>query len=522
MATQAQVSPSAAAGELIQAGARRLAWLKPSFTDFFFAALILWLFCTGLGWKSLMFDGDTGWHIRTGDYILQNGLVPKTDIFSYAQPGKPWFAWEWLTDVIYSVLHSGFGLAGPAVLSGLMICAVATSLLRRMVIGGANAFIAIGLTLLTIGSSSVHFHARPHIFTLLLFAIFTWTVERDRLRNTRAVWLLIPLTALWTNLHGAFPAAIAYAGLVSAGIFIQNLLERKRDFKQPLRYGLLATGCGLASLVNPYGWHLHAHIFEYLRADFIRNMVQEFESPRFRSEEMFQYELLLLGALMCAGLALARRRIPETLLLLFFAHMSLGSVRHVPLFVIVAAPAIAVELTRLWNATLGQMSSKSNGGILHQLAIDMSGNFRRPSVWLPALAALIILSTPADKFPVDFPSESFPSKMLEAQHDRISRSERIFTTDQWGDYLIYRLFPNRKVFFDGRSDFYGEQHCKDVLAITDMGHRWLGLIEKNRFDLILIPVKAPLSSGLKLSPDWTVVADDGSAVLFERKLRRKS
>src|SRR6187401_2140523 len=83
---------------------RWLSLLAPSLADFFFAALLLWLIFGG-GGKSLLGDGDTGWHIRTGDYVLQHHAVPQKDIFTFTRPDAPWFAWEWFTDVVFSLLH---------------------------------------------------------------------------------------------------------------------------------------------------------------------------------------------------------------------------------------------------------------------------------------------------------------------------------------------------------------------------------------------------------------------------------
>src|ERR1039457_5212 len=74
-------------------------WLVPSLSDLFFITLFLWLFVAGGdGWHGLLLDGDIGWHIRTGEYILDHGAVPKTDLFTFTKPGAPWFAWEWLSD----------------------------------------------------------------------------------------------------------------------------------------------------------------------------------------------------------------------------------------------------------------------------------------------------------------------------------------------------------------------------------------------------------------------------------------
>src|SRR5258708_40316895 len=69
---------------------------------------------------------------------------------------------------------------------------------------GANSLIALALTLLTVSANSLHFHARPHIFTLLFLVISMWLIAADRRRPSRRIWLLVPLTVVWTNLHGGF------------------------------------------------------------------------------------------------------------------------------------------------------------------------------------------------------------------------------------------------------------------------------------------------------------------------------
>src|ERR1700746_2324701 len=90
----------------------RLVSLVPSLSDLAFLLPILVLFwcTTGVGW--LLTDSDTGWHVRTGEWILRNGRVPATDFFSFTKVGQPWFAWEWLSDVLMAAVHQRSGLAG--------------------------------------------------------------------------------------------------------------------------------------------------------------------------------------------------------------------------------------------------------------------------------------------------------------------------------------------------------------------------------------------------------------------------
>jgi hypothetical protein len=488
--------------------------LLPSFTDLFLAALLVWLFASGAGWKNLAVDGDTGWHIRTGEYILTHGSVPQTDLYSYSRPNAPWFAWEWLTDVFYAILHARFGLAGIIAISGVIICLTATVLLRQMLWSGANAMIALVLTLLFVGAGSIHYHARPHLFTLLFFTAFVWTIARDRISPTKWLWALIPVMVLWTNMHGGFLAAVAYAGLITAGTAAQCLFAGDRNWRVPARYAMLTTACLAASVINPYGIRLHQHVADYLRSDFIRNLVQEFQSPSFRSESAMQYEVVLISGLLISGLLLSRRRFPEAFTVIYFGHMSLASARHVPLYVIVAAPIVALELTRLWAEYISPRSRKSLAGILDQVSMDFGAGFDRVTLWCAVGVAAVLFLTPAQNWPRDF-VQNFPTKMVERHGDLIARS-RVLSTDQWGDYLIYHLYPRQRVFIDGRSDFYGEALGNDYLALMSPDHRWSTLLDRHGFDLILIPLKWPLSEILKLSPSWTVIADDGDAILFRR------
>src|SRR5579871_895144 len=93
----------------------------PSMTDFAFVMPVIFIFAGMKGARTLLGDGDTGWHIRTGEWIMSHGRVPHVDIFSFTKNGQPWFAWEWLWDVIFAWMHQHWGLATVVVASALVI-----------------------------------------------------------------------------------------------------------------------------------------------------------------------------------------------------------------------------------------------------------------------------------------------------------------------------------------------------------------------------------------------------------------
>src|SRR5580704_19502097 len=101
--TPPQVLPSVRPAPVNQAKGRTInsvlaaRWARiliPSLSDLFFLAILVWLFMSSgaAGWQGLLADADAGWHIRTGQYILDHHAVPRVDLYSFSKPGAPWFA----------------------------------------------------------------------------------------------------------------------------------------------------------------------------------------------------------------------------------------------------------------------------------------------------------------------------------------------------------------------------------------------------------------------------------------------
>ena len=486
---------------------RRL--LVPSHSDWLFAALMVWLFVAGSGWQVLLADGDTGWHIRAGEYILAHRQVPHADLFSFTRPGAPWCAWEWLSDVVFALVHRAAGLKGVVLLAGAVIASALTLLFRHMLARGSGFFVALAVCLVAAGASTIHFLARPHVFTLLLLAGSLWVLGRDRREPGRAVWLLVPLTALWANLHAGFvalPASIMVLAVAAA-------IERRWDLAR--RYAPLAAGCLVASLANPYGIGLHRHVLEYLRSDWIRDAVDEFQSPRFRSESSVHFEILLFGGLLAAAALLRRARTGEALLVVAWAHAALVSVRNVPVFAVVASPIVAAEASRCWRAWARERPARSVVAILERVGGGFASSAGHTSLW-PGVLLLILAIIPGH-WPLDFPQNKFPVELV-AKHERAIGGARVFTSDQWGDYLLYRFGPSQAVFIDGRSDFYGPEIGELYLRTAFGRGDWGGTLGRYRIALVLAPKDWPLADLLGTSDGWRLVDQDGQAALFERSV----
>jgi len=504
--------------------------LLPSMADFAFLMPILFLFGRMDGAKSLLDDCDAGWHIRTGEWILANHRAPVRDLFSFSKPGQTWYAWEWLADVVWAWLTAHGGLAALVLFCTLLISAT-FAMLYRLARKKASPVVALALTMMAAAASAVHWLARPHLFTLFFVVLFCTVLERER-EGRRGVWgvsflvLLPAATVVWTNLHAGFVAGIAIVAAYADGellrmAFAPSSQDRLAAWGAARRYLLAGLFCLAASLVNPYTYHLHVHVFQYLRDPFQSEFISEFLSLSFHHPVAIFFEVLLVGAAATAVGSISQRNFIDPVLMALWAHGALLAARNIPIFAVVAAPPVAAALER-WIESLPLSNSAGWVCAAARKYIGIAAELADTEViarWHPvsalgalAVAALLFAPHPPTRFRAEFDPKTFPAAAVDTL--RADPSARIFAYDQWGDYLIYRLYPRTRVFLDGRSDYYGADFEKDALAVERVNYDWEKTLTRFDIDTILLSPSAPLTGALKESSRWRLVYDDGVAVVF--------
>jgi len=499
----------------------------PSLTDFAFLMPIVFLFGRMDGVKTLFADCDTGWHIRTGEWIIANGWVPARDIFSFSKAGEPWYAWEWLSDVIFARVTALGGLQA-LVLFSVVLLSVTFTALFMLVRRKANAVIAVGITMLAAAASSIHWLARPHLFTLFFLVLFYAALEqvregRARIAGVPILAALPVITILWTNLHGGFFTGTLMIAAYGAAEVLQTLFaadsgDRGPAWRRARAYFLSAGACLAASLVNPYTYHLHVHMASYLRDPWNSQHIMEFLSPTFHHPTAMFFEAMLLLAAASTAWNVRHGRFTEPILMMVWAHGSLLAARNIPIFMISAAPGVAAaiqhwlrELPALNVAGWTKRAIEKFNHITGEFAeTDAIGRWHVVSaLGLALVAALLYAPHPPKKFRAEFDPKFYPAAALASLGT--DPAARVFTNDEWGDYLIYR---GRKVFVDGRSDFYGDDFENNYIDVLNVKYGWEKTLSRFGVDTILLPPSAPLTGALKESSRWRVVYDDGMALVF--------
>jgi hypothetical protein len=506
-------------------------WLLPTIGNITFLLVLYFLIKNRNGFLD---DGDTGFHIRIGDLIRQTGSIPKTDPFSFTMQGHQWFAWEWLTDILMSFIHSTYGLIGVVCIASIAVCVVLMLLYRRMLSRDCNPFLAFFLTMLAVFVSGMHWLARPHLISWIFLSLACITFESYRRNRTRWIYLLPFLTAVWANMHGAFvlifPMLVIYA--TGEMIRIKELKDIKpgiiRSILKP--YILVGVLSALSSLATPYGWILHKHIWRYINDTALLAIIDEFKSPDFHTTLGKLVELIIFLTVITVVQAVKKKRWIDIGLLVLFTHLMLQSVRHIPLMAIVAFPIIGEHLSEFFRETISDMTGTKNrlarlslnlkSLVQNNLAINRQLSGYGFYIIPPVLLFAMIASPWGGRvWDPNFNPDQHPVKAAEF----IANSElhgNVYAQDEYGDYLIYRFYPKIKVFIDGRSDFYNSGPVlEDYKKLLKLDPSWSEVLDKFDVQWMLLENDDPLSMVAQMSGGWErIYKDDYSQILIKKRV----
>ncbi len=509
-------------------------WLMPSVADLLLVALLFGLSAGALG-RILLRDADTGWHIRNGQEILMMHAVPRTDSFSASLNGKPWYAWEWLYDILIAAIHQTLGLNGVVFYSAAIIAATFVVTFYFAMRRGANLAVTLFLLILSLGASAVHLLARPHVLSWLLAVIWFEVVDSADIspsrENQRQLVSLPVLMLLWVNLHGGFLLGFVLLGAYMAGMGIQYFSEpdRRAESTQVLkRLGLVTALCAAASLGNPYGYKLHVHVYRYLTDRFLINHISEFLSPNFHSPAQLCFALLIMMTILVLASARKRLHPAQMLVILFAVYGGLFATRNLPvgslLLTLMVAPAMSETIAAAAGsaAVAGWMRDLCSwldrfGSRMQRLESHFRGHAWLVAGFLAGLWACAHGGRLGSEQLINayFDPQRLPVEAVEVIKQRGIR-EPIFSLDRWGGYLIYRLAPQTKVFVDDRHDFYGDAFIKEYLNVTLAQPGWDKVLEEEHVHWVLMPEESPLANMLRLTPGWKITHEDDTAVLFQR------
>ncbi|MBI4491277.1 MAG: hypothetical protein HY690_00585 [Chloroflexi bacterium] len=453
-------------------------------------------------------DPDYWWHVRTGQYIYETGTVPRADIYSYTIVGQPWVAHEWLAELLFYLVQRNLGYVGNVALFGLLaaltwLAVYATC--RRRGVGEVGALV---LTLWSFGLAMGSANVRPQALTTLLLALSALLLTRYKQGHSRALWLFPPMFALWVNLHGGYVIGLALLGLAILG---EGLTLAGRQPAAPLRPLLLTAALSIVTtLLNPHGLEALLYPLSYVGTGngFLRN-IAEWQPPDFRDPSLLPLAASLLLA-MTLGLGRRPLGFTETAWALGFSLLALQAARHAALYAVVVLPLLGARLATEVPAFRRSLASWRRPGLV-------------TLIW-PLVVAGACLSIAAraagdgagPQLGREPGAATYPSGAVAylRTHDP---GGNLFNEYGWGGYLVYHLYPQRRVFVDGRTDAYGKEFLNRYGALVQLAPGWRQVLDRYDVRLVLVKKESSLAVALQDDPAWEEVHAGQVERLFARR-----
>ncbi len=518
-------------------------------------SVLFFVYLFSLALKYPLNDPDVWWHLKTGDYILQNMELPSEDPFSYTTP-KPLsdiqirgLRSQWLGQVVFALAERGGGVAGVVMLRNVLIILPMLAIFLWLIRKGMNHYAALGIvTLPGVLLTLQLFYAfeRPQGFSFLLVLLLIMLLERLRSSGARrfdiSMVLMPALMALWSNLHAGFIVGniiiLIYFGAEALSFLWHRLRGPAREGTHPVFFVICAVSIG-ASFINPNTYHLFYEYFTGLSLRFIRDFSQtvagggktgwvetvvlEFK-PLYYFYDTLRYKWIMFYWIFTGVLFLslfikyiARRKIDFaelfaagmiTFFANYYARGLMFSLTVLPFYMGKTAlefrlPPINyrklfyVVIALLLVLTVGFLTT-TYSGILHLML--------RPAVargwitpWYP-----VALS--------NFLEEAQPQGPM-------------YNFYTWGGFMIWRLYPQYNVFIDGRAIDSNVSWAAD--AILKTFPEWRKQLDAYNINFIVIPVVfresghiIPLAPALVEEDQWKLVFLRNNSAVFVRDVKR--
>lgn len=459
---------------------------------------------------------DFWWHVRAGQWIVENRSVPGADLFSFTRVGEPWIYQSWLMEVVfYSLLRVG-GLPLVIFVHAIAITFAYAILLQvnRRAAGGdlrSAAIATVGAVVAGLGNYNI----RPQTVSFPLFVVMLYLVERhaeqawapSELRQPPALWLLPPLFALWANAHGGFVFGLGLLGSFVLARLIAWVRGQSAFPRDVLLIGALSAG---ATLLTPVGPGMIDYVLGFVRHPVTRSLNLEFMPPTLRTtpgQLFFGFAIAWVGLLIASGY---RPSLRESTRLLLFGVLALTAVRSTVWFSLVAAPTMAACLS-CWSDRQSRAAPRRTGrrGINRVIAgvagilVLLSLPWLRP--WAPRPQLRRSYLSPAT--PVE--AVAFLCDLPQPGH--------VFHTEVYGSYMIWAC-PDVPVFVDTRIELYPEAQWMDYLALSRARYDWQAILDQYGIDTLLLhrDRQKALIDAATAAPGWQRRYEDDEAVILRR------
>lgn len=447
-------------------------------------------------------DPDLWGHIKFGKDLWISKAIHHLDIYSYTAYGREWINHEWLSEIL---MYMAYNIAGsPGLLIGkLLIGLTIVYILSRISFNRTSHPLIYGpVFVLVVFVISPGFMIRPQVLTFLFTSLFLYIFHLYLERKKNFLFFLPLIMILWVNCHGGFLIGVGMFPIVVISEIISCRLKKKgARYLGSLIFWFLITE--FSAFINPYGYHLLIFLYKTLSTS--RN-IWEWQPVNLFDLSYLRFKLLTLLFICTLFFRKNERRYWEMGIIMLALLYAFKHQRHTPIFAIVAAPYLTEHLTILAQKINLQDRIKSLPSylILNIFLIVLIGYqlFFTSSKYIKNRCNIIVDPL---KYPV------YATHFLKENEIK----GNILLPFEWGEYAIWKLYPDCKVSVDGRfRTVYPQEIIDDHFGISDDESRWKQLLSKYPTDIILAKRNLLSQRLISTQGEWIYIYSDRISIIF--------
>lgn len=479
---------------------------------------------------------DFWWNVKSGEIMKQCGFpdLPNfncflaTDVLVWTPVREPYSNPQWGSQLVFFGLYN----ASPYLLltARAIIITGALAVLMLLIYQKSRSLRMTSLVaLLAYFTGWTNYGMRPQLLAFLPFIGFYFLLENKETR-WRSLPLLVPIMLFWVNVHGSFFLGVALLGIYALGTLLERLpnaagREWLRSRAALWQFGWFGAAA-LATLANPYGAGIYNYFFVATNDPIARALNIEWQAPTLTDGTGILFFGNVLVFLLSAYLSKRRMRPTEILLVLAFGYLALTSIRNVLWWGWVTAPIIAANFAAF---AANRAARKREAAIGHP---ETEAESQRPDVpalnWAIAVALMagVLVFTPlwrahnplVPRANAGALSDDTPSK-LAVYLESAKLPKPLFNYMEWGGYLEWILYPEYRMFIDGRFEARQVQVWKDYLSISRARADWQKTLDGYGVKTLVLnkDFHHDLIGFAQLSKDWRKVYEDKLGVVFVRR-----
>ncbi len=390
-----------------------------------------------------VYNYDIWWHLRSGQWTLENLQIPRTDPLSFATAGEKWINSSWLAGVLFYLLYLAGGIdlliLLKAALVGLAFAGACWYLIRQ----GVNPFLAALLLGYAVVVARFRFLLRPAVVMFPAIVLAYWLLTEAATGKRRAAFLLVPFTVLWTNLNASAYIVPVFASFLLIEAFGCRYLPvlRRQEVRPDVRFtALLLFLLSAAILVTPYGFEpVRLFVSRGIVDDLFTNrlVIEEHLPLKWGSRPLYWWLLIATGASFLGNIR--KFRLFNLLVYLGTGFLALSSVRYIGIAALLQAMILGLNLSAVLPSINLPRGMSRIVAPLCCIALVVAG-------W----AAFNATFTPRKvyKWGLGVNESRYPVKAVEYLQ-RSGYSGHLYNSYETGGYLVWKL-PEARTLVDGR------------------------------------------------------------------------